>query len=56
MLSDAARAGLNRDELEVGEVDTLEQVAMFGPSSMSEVATGLQVGPSTVTRPPTGPS
>ncbi len=36
--------------LEAGEIDALDQVAWSGEGHMHEIATGLQVDPSTVTR------
>ena len=50
MLTDAAASGLNEERLEVGDVDTLEQIAAVGPCPMSDVADGLRVDRSTVSR------
>ena len=50
MLTSASDAGLNRDQLDVGDVDTLEQIVTVGPCPMSTVAVSLRVDRSTVTR------
>lgn len=50
MLTDAAASGLNERRLEVGDVDTLEQIVAVGPCPMSEVAAVLRVDPSTAGR------
>lgn len=50
MLTTARAAGLNEQRLEVGDVDALEQIALVGERSMSDLAGGLRVDPSTATR------
>ncbi len=50
MLTSASDAGLNRERLEVGDVDALEQIVAIGPCPMSKVASTLRVDRSTVTR------
>lgn len=50
MLADAAATGFNELGLETGDVDTLDQVAATAESTMSAIAAGLRVEPSTATR------
>lgn len=50
MLRVARASGLNEEQLETGDVDMLEQIALVGERSMSDLADSLVIDPSTATR------